>query len=95
LLEAIKLLDLKGRWVYSVYMIRNPWSISSFKGKWNPRDSRWTRSFRKQILTPFGVDPLTAHKDGIFFVDTSELSKIFTAYVIGHYRRDYQISWYD
>ncbi len=26
---------------YKVYMIRNPWSISNYKGMWNPNDKLW------------------------------------------------------
>ena len=32
---------------YKVYMIRNPWSISNYKGMWNPNDKLWKN---KQIL---------------------------------------------
>jgi hypothetical protein len=27
--------------IYKVYMIRNPWSISNYKGMWNPNDKLW------------------------------------------------------
>ena len=50
-------------------MIRNPWSISSFKGKWNPKDPNWTQSYINQVKKSFGVNPLNSEQDGIFFVD--------------------------
>ena len=48
-----------------------------------------------QVYQKYKVDPLTAHKDGIFFVDYSQLAQVFSYYVIAHYYKNYQISWYD
>jgi hypothetical protein len=27
--------------IYKVYMIRNPWSTSNYKGMWNAKDKLW------------------------------------------------------
>jgi hypothetical protein len=32
---------------HSLYMIRNPWSESKYKGQWNPKDPRWTDDVKR------------------------------------------------
>jgi hypothetical protein len=41
------------------------------------------------------VDPTRSGADGIFFVESSDLSKIFPFWTVGHFRQDYQTSWFD
>ena len=74
-------------------MIRNPWSISSYRGKWKTSDRRWTKDYLAQV--PHGINPLQSERDGIFFVESDQMLKSFNQLAIGHYRPDYQISWYD
>jgi hypothetical protein len=72
-------------------MVRNPWSNSNYKGKWKSSD--WSSEMVRYV--PGGVDPRTSEKDGVFFVDSNDFPKVFQYYVIGHYRPNYVISWYD
>lgn len=42
-----------------LYMVRNPWGISTYNGPWNQGDTaNWTSNYISQV--PFGVDPLTS-----------------------------------
>ena len=86
-------LEERGKIVHQLYMVRNPWSSSSFIGKWSAGDRRWTSNFISQV--PDGVDPRNSNQDGVFFVDSNDFSSVFQYYVIGHYKPDYSISWFD
>jgi hypothetical protein len=44
-MSAFYLKDSFGKIQHRMYMIRNPWSTSSYIGKWNPKDSKWTKDF--------------------------------------------------
>ena len=89
--HAYSILDAFEMGSNQIYMIRNPWSNSDYKGKWKAND--WTDEMVKYV--PGGVDPRTSERDGVFFVDSNDFPKVFQYYVIGHYRPDYIISWYD
>ena len=80
---------------HKMYMIRNPWSVTTYSGNWFDNDERWTDDYKSQV--PFGVDPVNSDKDGIFFAESNDFTKCFDQYEIGHYRdpEGYTRSWYD
>lgn len=44
---------------HQLYMMRNPWGVSTFNLTWNSDDTAsWTSDYRSQV--PHGVDPLTS-----------------------------------
>ena len=45
LMSAFYLRDPSGNIVHRMYMIRNPWSVSSYIGNFNSRDARWTSDY--------------------------------------------------
>jgi hypothetical protein len=40
-------------------MLKNPWAISNYKGKWNQNDPLWDDYLASQI--PFGIDPRNSY----------------------------------
>ena len=84
-----------GKTEHKIYAVRNPWANASYKGKWRKSDDSWTKNYRQQVFAKLKVDPLEAHTDGIFFVDHEDFAKAFSYFVVGHYRPNYKISWYD
>lgn len=55
----------------------------------------WTEEYIKQV--PHGINPWTAHMDGIFFVDKTEFLGCFDEFQIAHYRDNegYSDNWID
>ena len=60
---------------HRLYMIRNPWSTTSYSQSWFYGDQNWTEEYIAQV--PFGVNPKFSDKDGIFFVDSVHFKKCF------------------
>lgn len=80
---------------HKMYMMRNPWGISTYNGSWYYGDSAWTSSYKSQV--PHSVDPTTSYNDGIFFVNSADFLTCFASYQIAHYRdgEGYTDTWYD
>ena len=72
MIAAFELTDSDGNVADSVYMLRNPWDITSYDSSmdWHYTDSKWTDDYISQV--PNGIDPTIAYEDGIFFVDKSD-----------------------
>ena len=70
--------------------------FTSYNRRWNYRDTeKWTPEALKQV--PYGIDPTTAYKQGIFFVDSLDLFSCFRDLNVAHLRDDegYHTNWYD
>ncbi len=78
-------------------MLKNPWAISNYKGKWNQNDPLWDDYLASQI--PFGIDPRNSYQYGIFFMQSSNFidSTCIADFQIGHQRSsdNYKDTWYD
>jgi hypothetical protein len=44
---------------HRLYMLRNPWDISTYNGTWSHTDPAWTAHYKSQV--PYGVDPTTSN----------------------------------
>ena len=55
-----------------VLLMKNPWGITYYSGKWNYNDPEWNTVGVNSV--PFGIDPRTSHLDGIFVVPVSALA---------------------
>lgn len=88
-------LETSGTVDHKMYMIRNPWGISTYTGSWNYADSAWTSDYISQV--PHSVNPTTSYTDGIFFVNAADFLVCFESFQIAHYRDDegYTDTWYD
>jgi len=42
---------------HKMFLMRNPWGLTSYSKDWHKGDSRWTDALVAQV--PFGVDPRT------------------------------------
>ena len=80
---------------YKLYMLRNPWGETAYKGKFKHDDARWTEAYKAQV--PHGIDPTTSNKDGIFFVHHEDMTTCVFDVEIAHYRDNegYSDTWYD
>lgn len=76
-MRAFELRDEQGRVKHKLYMIRNPWAFSLYRGKWSFADKvRWKKEYVEQI--PYDINPFLKYdipslmqsldKDGIFFI---------------------------
>lgn len=72
MIAAFELNDSDGNVADSVYMLRNPWDVTSYDSSmdWHYTDTKWTDEYISQV--PNGIDPTIAFEDGIFFVDKSD-----------------------
>jgi hypothetical protein len=80
---------------HKMYMLRNPWDTTYHDGKWKSSSSLWTSDYISQV--PHGVNPTTADKNGIFFIESTDFQSCFSDYHIGHLRdsEGYNGYWYD
>ena len=81
-----------------MYMIRNPWGVTSWEGDWSYSDSNWNSNFKSQV--PFSVDPTNRSQtvdDGIIIMEDKDFLRCFDDWQIGHYRQSegYKDTWYD
>lgn len=89
-------LQTAGTTDHKLYMIRNPWGVSTYNGTWNQGDTtNWSSDYQSQV--PHSVNPLTSQNDGIFFVSSADFLTCFDDFQIAHYRdgEGYIDSWYD
>ena len=78
-----------------MYMLRDPWSQTSYSSEYDFDSNFWTDDYKSQV--PYGVDPTTSHEDGIFIVDATQFMQIFEYVYVAHNREDegYSGNWYD
>jgi len=56
---------------HRLFLIRNPWGVTSFNGTWNYNDTEsWTDSFKSQV----NFDP---SRKGTFFIEDVDFVKAF------------------
>ena len=68
--ESMQLVKMRSPWIYS----NEIWS-----GKWNVKDARWTKNYKKQVK--FSYDS----SDGIFFMTFDDFQDHFEEYNVAIY----------
>lgn len=63
---------------YRLYMVRNPWSNTYYRGDFRSLDSKWTTHYKSQI--PYEVDPTTSWQNGIFFIKDTDFHACFDSF---------------
>jgi len=81
--------DSKGKVVYRLYQIRNPYNTDVYNGPWSDNDGKWTDSFKSQV--PYVKNT----NDGAFFMEEHDFVNAYSYFSINHVHDDYVHSWYE
>lgn len=97
LISVFTMTDARGR-EHNCMLIRNPWGMNGYSGRWSHDDPNWTQEMVDQV--PHGFDPRQDPEETGLFVAPIDIIKnglCFDTYVIGHLRDDegYGDVWYD